>query len=78
MAEGDRRALRALAARPALDAAGVEEVRRMVERYGAVQATMAVVDGYLGRAKAVLGGVEETAARRSLEFMIDFVRERDW
>ncbi len=76
--EGDRRTLRVLAARPALDAAGVEEVRRMVERYGAVRATMEVVDGYLGRAKGLLAAVADTPARRSLEFMIDFVRERDW
>jgi geranylgeranyl pyrophosphate synthase len=76
--EGDRRTLRALAARPALDAEDVEAVRRMVERYGAVGATMEVVDGYLGRAKGLLAAVEDTAARHSLEFMTDFVRQRDW
>ncbi|HEY7676020.1 MAG TPA: polyprenyl synthetase family protein [Candidatus Methylomirabilis sp.] len=76
--EGDRRTLRALAARSALEAADVDDVRRMVERYGAVRATMDVVDGYLGRAKDLLAAVRDTPARHSLGFMIDFVRQRDW
>ncbi len=76
--EADRQALRALAARPAPDAADLEAIRSMVERYGAVRATMDLVDTYLGRAKGGLAAVADTPARRSLELMIDFVRERDW
>jgi octaprenyl-diphosphate synthase len=76
--EADRQALRALAARPAPDAADLEAIREMVQRYGAVRATMDLVDTYLGRAKAGLAAVADTPARRSLELMIDFVRERDW
>ena len=76
--EADRQALRALAARPAPDEADLEAIREMVERYGAVQATMDLVAEYLGRAKRALAPVPDTPARQSLEFMIDFVRERDW
>ena len=76
--EGDREALRALAARPTLNAGDLEQVRDIVERYGAVRATMEVVDEYLGRAKDLLAAVPDTPARRSLELMIDFVRQRDW
>jgi len=76
--EAERQALRALAARPVLEAGDLVEVRRMVDRYGALQATMDVVDQYLGRAKGLLAAVADTPARRSLEFMIEFVRERDW
>jgi len=76
--EADREVLRALAARPSMEDADLDEVRQMVERYGAVKATMAVVDEYLGRARAHLAAAPDTPARRSLAFAIDFVRERDW
>ncbi len=76
--EADRQALRALAARPAPDEADLEAIRHMVDRYRAVKATMDVVAEYLGRAKGTLAEVADTPARRSLGFMIDFVRERDW
>ncbi len=76
--EADREVLRALSARPSMEDADLGEVRRMVDRYGAVKATMAVVDEYLGRARGHLASVADTPARRSLALAIDFVRERDW
>jgi octaprenyl-diphosphate synthase len=76
--EADRQVLRGLAARPALADGDMQAVRRMVDRYGAVKATMAVVDEVLGRAVGHLAAVADTPARRSLTQVIDFVRERDW
>lgn len=76
--EADREVLRALVARPAMDETDLAEVRRMVDRTGAVKATMGVVDEYLGRARGRLEALPDTPARRSLALAIDFVRQRDW
>jgi octaprenyl-diphosphate synthase len=76
--EGERQTLRDIASRPTLGPEDVECVRGMVERSGALRATMDLVDGYLGRARGHLAAVADSPARHALEFMTEFVRARDW
>lgn len=53
-------------------------LRTLVERHGAVAATMRLVEGYLARARRQLGAVPGSPASRTLHRLVDFVRERDW
>lgn len=76
--EADRNRLRALAAKPTIGEAELAEVKEMVERHGAVAATMEQVRTYLEKAKEPLSIFPDSAAKRSLVLMVDFVRDRDW
>jgi octaprenyl-diphosphate synthase len=57
---------------------GLDMLREMVDRYEAVPATMGLVDRYLADARAQLRGLPESAARDTLDRLVDFIRERDW
>ena len=57
---------------------GLALLRELVDRYGAVAATMCLVDRYLTHARTQLGCLPESAARHALDRLVDFVRERDW
>lgn len=70
--------VRALAARGHMDDADLAELKALVERYDAVQATMERVQDYLLRARQCLGGFPDSPPRQALEVLVDFVRERDW
>jgi len=74
----DRGDLEALSRREALDDGDVALVRRLVERYEAVPATMRLVNESLGRALDSLRVVPSSAAREALERVVEFVRDRDW
>jgi octaprenyl-diphosphate synthase len=76
--EADRARLRDLAARAVIREPELAEVREMVERYGAVPATMEQVRSYLEKAKEPLAMFEDSPAKRSLVLLVDFVRDRDW
>jgi len=58
--------------------ADLAEVKEMVERHGAVAATMAHARTYLERSKELLGNFQDSAAKHSLVLLVDFVRDRDW
>jgi octaprenyl-diphosphate synthase len=74
----DRAWLEALSRRDPMKDGDVAEVRRLVERYEAVPATMRLVDEALGRARAHLRVLPGSAAREALERLVEFVRDRDW
>ncbi|MBI5167057.1 MAG: polyprenyl synthetase family protein [candidate division NC10 bacterium] len=76
-AEEDRRHLRALATRETLSAEDLEEVRGLVKKYRAVEATLEVVRSYLEQAKANLHVFPESPVRLTLEAIAEFVVERD-
>jgi octaprenyl-diphosphate synthase len=76
--EADRKRLRELASKASIGEAGLAEVKQMVERHRAVAATMEQVHAYLERAKEALAIFPDSAAKRSLVSMVDFVRDRDW
>ncbi|PWB79296.1 MAG: polyprenyl synthetase [Candidatus Methylomirabilota bacterium] len=76
--EADRGRIRDLAAQTAIGESGLTEVKAIVERYGAVAATMELVRTYLKKAKTSLGIFPDSAAKRSLVLMVDFVGDRDW
>lgn len=75
--ETDRAALRRLADPAALPEPGLESLRGLLERSGAVPATMRVVDAYLDRARAALASLPASPAREALGRLADFVRQRD-
>ena len=74
----DRLALEELARREELGEEDLALLRDLVDRSGGVEATMRLVDLYLGRARAELHGVPDSPACRTLHHLVDFVRERDW
>jgi octaprenyl-diphosphate synthase len=74
----DRLALEELARREELGEEDLALLRDLVDRSGGVEATMRLVDLYLGRARAALHGVPDSPACRALHHLVDFVRERDW
>ena len=74
----DRAALEELSRREPMEDGDVIEVRRLVERYQAVPATMRLVDEALGRARDHLRILPSSAARLALERLVGFVRDRDW
>jgi octaprenyl-diphosphate synthase len=76
--EADRDALARLAERERLDEPDVALLRTLVERHGAIAATMELVDGYLELARAALLPVPDSPARETLLRLVAFVRERDW
>lgn len=76
--EADRKRLRELVAKESIGEADLTEVKEMVERHRAVAATMEQVRTYLEQAKAPLAIFPDSAAKRSLVSMVDFVRDRDW
>jgi len=53
-------------------------LRRLVERYEGVPATMRLVDEYLSLARGQLQVLPPSPACHSLHRLVDFVRERDW
>lgn len=75
--EVDRRRLRELAAKETIGQADLAEVKQMMERYNAVGATMQQVRTYLDKAKEFLSIFPDSAPKRSLLLMVDFVRDRD-
>ena len=76
--EADRCKIRELAAKETIGESDLAEVKGMVERHGAVAATMEQVRTYLEKAKESLAIFPDSAAKRSLILMVDFVRDRDW
>src|SRR5574337_1420721 len=74
----DQGRIRELAAQATIGEADLAEVKAIVERYGAVPATMDRVRAYLKQAKASLGLFPDSAAKRALVLMVDFVGDRDW
>jgi octaprenyl-diphosphate synthase len=74
----DRQRLEWLASQDRPGHEGLALLRELVDRYGAVPATMRRVDDYLSRARTQLAAVPESPARDALGRVIDFVRERDW
>lgn len=76
--EVDQDRIRELAAQEAIGESDLAEVKAIVERYGAVSATMDLVRTYLKKAKASLSSFPDSAAKRSLALMVDFVGDRDW
>ncbi len=76
--EADRGRLRELAAKETIGESDLAEVKGMVERHGAVAATMEHVRTYLEKAKESLAIFPDSTAKRSLVLMADFVRDRDW
>ncbi|MBZ0168301.1 polyprenyl synthetase [Candidatus Methylomirabilis lanthanidiphila] len=76
--EADQGRIRELAAQTTLGESDLAEVKAIVERYGAVSATMELVRTYLKKAKTSLGFFPDSAAKRSLVLMVDFVGDRDW
>ena len=76
--EADRSRLRELAAKETIGESDLAEVKEMVERHGAVAATMEQVRTYLEKAKQSLDTFPDSAPKRSLVLMVDFVRDRDW
>lgn len=76
--EADQSRIRELAAQETIGESDMAEVKAIVERYGAVTATMELVRTYLKKAKASLGSFPDSAAKRSLVLMVDFIGDRDW
>ena len=76
--EANRSRLRELAAKETIGESDLAEVKEMVERHGAVAATMEQVRTYLEKAKQSLNTFPDSTAKRSLVLMVDFVRDRDW
>lgn len=76
--EADQGRIRELAAQESIGESDLAEVKAIVERYRAVPATMELVRTYLKKAKASLDIFPDSAAKRSLVLMVDFVGDRDW
>ncbi|MBZ0160941.1 polyprenyl synthetase family protein [Candidatus Methylomirabilis sp.] len=76
--ESDQGRIRELAAQETIGEADMAEVKTIVERHGAVAATMDLVRIYLQKAKVSLSIFPDSAAKRSLTLMVDFVGDRDW
>ncbi|MDD5558057.1 polyprenyl synthetase family protein [Candidatus Methylomirabilis sp.] len=76
--EADQGRIRELAAQEAIGESDLAEVKAIVERYSAVSATMDLVRTYLKKAKTSLSSFPDSAAKRSLALMVDFVGDRDW
>ena len=76
--EADQGRIRELAAQETIGESDMAEVKAIVERHGAVAATMELVRTYLKKAKASLGSFSDSAAKRSLVLMVDFIGDRDW
>ncbi len=74
----DRAMVEGLAHRERVGDEELALLRKLVEQYEAVPATMRLVDDYLGRARAQLAAVPDSPACRVLHRLVDFVRERDW
>lgn len=76
--EADQGRIRELAAQETIGESDLAEVKAIVERHGAVSATMELVRTYLKKAKVSLSIFPDSAAKRSLVLMVDFVGDRDW
>ncbi|HWQ68430.1 MAG TPA: polyprenyl synthetase family protein [Patescibacteria group bacterium] len=76
--EADQGRIRELAAQESIGESDLAEVKAIVERYRAVPATMELVRTYLKNAKTSLSIFPDSAAKRSLVLMVDFVGDRDW
>ena len=74
----DRSRLEALTRQADLSDADRRELREMVEHSGGVAATMRLVDEYLTHARTHLARLPDSPAARTLDRLVDFVRERDW
>jgi len=74
----DRSRIGELAAKETIGESDLAEVKEMMERHGAVAATMEQVRTYLEKAKETLAIFPDSAAKRSLVLLVDFVRDRDW
>ena len=73
----DRVSLEEMSRRDAMADGDVTVLRRLVDRYEAVPATMRLVDEYLSRARERLQVLPASAAREALERLVEFVRDRD-
>ena len=73
-----RARIKELVTKETIGEADLAEVKEMVERHGAVAATMAHARTYLERSKELLGNFQDSAAKHSLVLLVDFVRDRDW
>ena len=58
--------------------AEVETIRRYVTEGGGVDATVEEARRHVGKAREQLVPFADTAARRSLEMLVDFIAERKW
>lgn len=76
--EADQARIRELVAQETIGESDLAEVKAIMERYGAVAATMELVRTYLKKAKTSLSIFPDSAAKRSLVLMVDFVGDRDW
>ena len=76
--DADKGRIRELAAQETIGVSDLAEVKAIVERHGAVAATMELVRTYLKKAKASLGSFPDSDAKRSLVLMVDFIGDRDW
>jgi octaprenyl-diphosphate synthase len=74
----DRSRIEELAAKETIGESDLAEVKEMMERHGTVAATMEQVCAYLEKAKEALAIFPDSAAKRSLVLLVDFVRDRDW
>lgn len=73
----DCRRLRELATRENLSAQDLEEIRGLVKKYQAVEATLEVARSYSEQAKKNLRVFPENPAKHCLELLANFVMERD-
>lgn len=76
--EADKGRIRELVAQETIGESDLAEVKAIMERYGAVAATMELVRTYLKKAKTSLANFPDSAAKRSLVLMVDFIGDRDW
>ncbi len=76
--EADQARIRELVAQETIGESDLAEVKAIMERHGAVAATMELVRTYLKKAKTSLSIFPDSAAKRSLVLMVDFVGDRDW
>jgi octaprenyl-diphosphate synthase len=76
--EADKGRIRELVAQETIGESDLAEVKAIMERHGAVAATMELVRTYLKKAKTSLANFPDSAAKRSLVLMVDFIGDRDW
>jgi geranylgeranyl pyrophosphate synthase len=56
----------------------VETIRRYVTEGGGVRAAVEEAKRHLSKAREQMVPFPDTAARRSLEMLVDFIAEREW
>ncbi len=70
--------IRRLLSNDQLDEAEVDTIRRCVVEGGGVHAAVEEAKRHLSKARTQLVSFPSTAAKRSLEMLIDFIAEREW